>query len=237
MTKSSEYIALDDINIQIIRSKRRRTSQIEVKNKQVFVRAPHYLPQFLIRKFVNKKRNWIVQNLTKQLQQPQVVEKQFCDGETFQLFDQPFYLRINKNKTNPTKLINQELFVSVPGRVKNQSKYVRNKMSDWYKETALSHIRQRVEFFASLMEVKAKSVKVREYKRRWGSCSSNGELSFNWRIIMAPPVAIDYVVIHELAHISEFNHSKKFWQVVSKTMPDYNQQILWFKNNSYKLNF
>lgn len=237
MSKPAEQITLDNINIQIIRSKRRRTSQIEIKNKQVLVRAPYYLPQFFIRKFIKQKRNWIVQHLTKQELQPDITPKQFKESEIFLLFNQPFTLRIKISKTGAVNFQNEQLCINIPARVKEQHRYARDKVITWYKQTALAHIQQRTERFAKNMGVKAKSVRVREYKRRWGSCTSKGDLSFNWRIIMAPETAIDYVVIHELAHLKEFNHSKKFWQLVQQAMPDYKLQIQWFKNHASQLRF
>lgn len=238
MAKQNESINLNNINIQIIRSKRRRTSQIEIRNKQVVIRAPHYLPQFLIKKFVKDKYNWISKHLNQQSQQPTPKSKQFVDGEHFLLLDTPFTLHTETCKSTYTHFSDQKLTIGVPSRVQNTKQYVRKKMEAWYKETALNHIQERTAFHAKQMGGTPTSIKVREYKRRWGSCSSQGALSFNWRIIMAPPTAIDYVVIHELAHLQEFNHSKKFWTLIEQVMPDYKTQIKWFKNEAaFKLHF
>jgi len=78
---------------------------------------------------------------------------------------------------------------------------------------------------------KTPKIKVRDYKRRWGSCDHRGDLSFNWRIVMAPSNVIDYVVIHEIAHLKEFNHSVKFWRIVEQQMPDWKDQQQWLKTN------
>ena len=74
-------------------------------------------------------------------------------------------------------------------------------------------------------------IKVRDYKRRWGSCDQRGDLSFNWRIIMAPERVMDYVVVHELAHLQEFNHSRRFWNIVEQEMSDWREQQRWLSDN------
>ena len=105
---------------------------------------------------------------------------------------------------------------------------------DRYKKQALKEIESRISYFAPIMGVsrpKNDKLRIREYKRRWGSCDSKGDLSFNWRIIMAPPEALDYVVIHELAHCHEFNHSKRFWALVAEQMPDWKKQHDWLQIN------
>ncbi len=74
-------------------------------------------------------------------------------------------------------------------------------------------------------------VTIRDQRTRWGSCSSRGTLSFNWRLIMAPPDVMDYVVVHELCHLIEPNHSRKFWQLLAGLLPDFRQPRLWLKRN------
>ena len=88
-------------------------------------------------------------------------------------------------------------------------------------EQALAKIPARVRYFAGLLHVTYGRITIRNQKSKWGSCSSQGNLNFNWKLIMAPPEALDYVVIHELCHLYEFNHSPKFWERVARYQPDY----------------
>ena len=88
-------------------------------------------------------------------------------------------------------------------------------------QKALEYIPARVEYYAANMGLSYGRITLRCQKTRWGSCSSKGNLNFNWKLIMAPPEALDYVVIHELCHLYEFNHSPKFWARVSHWQPDY----------------
>ena len=106
-----------------------------------------------------------------------------------------------------------------------------NQKQDWAKET----ITKRVAYFARLMGVSYRNITIREQKTRWGSCSSEKNLNFNWKLILAPPEVLDYVVVHELCHLKEMNHSKAFWDEVGKVMPNYETHKLWLKENGWKL--
>ena len=96
-------------------------------------------------------------------------------------------------------------------------------------------ITKRVSYFARLMGVSYRNITIREQKTRWGSCSSEKNLNFNWKLILAPPEVLDYVVVHELCHLKEMNHSKAFWDEVGKVMPEYETYKLWLKENGWKL--
>ena len=90
-----------------------------------------------------------------------------------------------------------------------------------YKSLAEKLLKSKTEEFAGLMKLSPVNVKVNSAKTRWGSCSGKNSINYSWRLIMADEKCVDYVVIHELAHTAEHNHSKKFWAIVEKTMPDY----------------
>ena len=94
---------------------------------------------------------------------------------------------------------------------------------------ALLRIRERLAHYAPRIGVEFGRVAIRDQKSRWGSCSSKHNLNFNWKLIMAPPEVLDYVVIHELCHLIEFNHSRRFWQLVEAQMPEYEAWKKWLK--------
>lgn len=100
---------------------------------------------------------------------------------------------------------------------------------------ALVRIRERLAHYAPRIGVAPGRVAIREQKTRWGSCSGKGNLNFNWKLIMAPPQCLDYVVIHELCHLREFNHSPRFWAMVSAQMPDYEPWKKWLKAHAEDL--
>ena len=100
---------------------------------------------------------------------------------------------------------------------------------------ALERIRQRIGVFQPVIGGAFGRVTVRDQRSRWGSCSSKHNLNFNWKLIMAPPQVLDYVVIHELCHLHEFNHSARFWRLVEGVMPDYEVWKKWLKNHGGEL--
>lgn len=100
-----------------------------------------------------------------------------------------------------------------------------------YREKAREVLNERASYYAAIMNVDYGRVAIREQKTRWGSCSAIGNLNFNWKLIMMPPGVLDYVVVHELAHRKEMNHSKRFWDVVEEVIPDYRIYRKWLKEN------
>lgn len=104
-----------------------------------------------------------------------------------------------------------------------------------YREIARDIFTQKTAYYAQIMNVTYGRISIREQKTRWGSCSGDGNLNFNWRLIFAPEEVLNYIVIHELAHRREMNHSPAFYKVVSEVMPDYKKQQKWLKENGQKL--
>ena len=97
-------------------------------------------------------------------------------------------------------------------------------------DKALKYIPERVEYYARVIGVTYGRITIRNQKTRWGSCSSKGNLNFNCLLMLAPHEVIDYVVVHELCHRKEMNHSKAFWSEVEKVIPDYKKYVKWLKN-------
>lgn len=105
----------------------------------------------------------------------------------------------------------------------------------WYIERAIERFRQRMEHYQALIGRAPGRVTLREQKTKWGSCSSARNINFNWKLIMAPPQALDYVVVHELCHLYEFNHSPRFWSLVERYQPEYALWKKWLKQNGASL--
>jgi predicted metal-dependent hydrolase len=85
------------------------------------------------------------------------------------------------------------------------------------------------------MGLTCRSVRITDAKERWGSCNAAGSLNFAWRLVMAPPPVIDYVIVHELAHLVEMNHSQRFWGLVGRILPDYAVRRKWLRENEHLL--
>lgn len=104
-----------------------------------------------------------------------------------------------------------------------------------YREEARRVIEERVAFYHSLTGGRYTSITIRDQRSRWGSCSSRGTLSFNYRLIFAPPDVLDYVVVHELCHLTHMNHSRDFWNMVTSIMPDYKMRKKWLRDHGQEL--
>lgn len=102
-------------------------------------------------------------------------------------------------------------------------------LEELYRRKARTRIEQRTAYFAAEMGVTYGRISIRSAKTRWGSCSSEGNLNFHWKLVLMPPKVLDYVVVHELAHRKEMNHSRKFWAEVKNVLPDYEERRTWLK--------
>jgi predicted metal-dependent hydrolase len=108
-------------------------------------------------------------------------------------------------------------------------------VEEWYRMEAASVLKHKVDEFATLWGVGYRRLVVRGQRTRWGSCSHRGTLSFNWRLLMAPESVVDYVVIHEVAHLKEMNHTKRFWGLVAERCPSWREQKKWLDDHGTEL--
>jgi predicted metal-dependent hydrolase len=114
---------------------------------------------------------------------------------------------------------------------------IKKRLVNWYFSSASGLAAQRLRRYRNMLNIEPAGIIIRNQQKRWGSCSSTGVLRFNWRIAMAPVSIIDYVIVHELCHLKEKNHSREFWRQVSLAVPDYQKRRKWLKENSASLNF
>ena len=128
-----------------------------------------------------------------------------------------------------TQILDEEL------QVTGGSDYAPRRLTTWLKAQAKKDILIAIEKYQPLLDVKHSKLTIRDTKSRWGSCSSSKALSFSWRLVLAPPPVLDYVVAHELAHILEMNHSAKFWAHVDKVCPHMNDSRNWLKTKGGQL--
>lgn len=112
--------------------------------------------------------------------------------------------------------------------------YTKNEI-EAYKKNLRPVLEHRVAYYAGVMGVHYGRISIRDQKTRWGSCSANGNLNFNWKLILMPEEILDYVVVHELAHRLEMNHSARFWAQVEQVLPDYKNRRSWLKSNGIKV--
>jgi predicted metal-dependent hydrolase len=109
------------------------------------------------------------------------------------------------------------------------------RLRDWMIAEARRDIDERVQHHATTLGLRARRITLRDQKSRWGSCTSDGHLSFSWRLILAPPMVLDYVAAHEVAHLAEMNHGPRFWRLVARTMPQLEEAKFWLRRNGADL--
>ena len=114
---------------------------------------------------------------------------------------------------------------------------VKQVLENFYRSRAREHLTDRTDHYAERMGVEYEKLELRNQRTRWGSCSTGGTISLNWRLIMAPPDVVDYLVVHELAHLTEQHHGREFWQLVGEHVPDYKEKAEWLEENSVQLIF
>jgi len=114
---------------------------------------------------------------------------------------------------------------------------VKRVLENFYRSRARDYLTDRTDHFAEQMGVEYEKFELRNQRTRWGSCSTGGTISLNWRLIMAPPDVVDYLVVHELAHLTEQHHGREFWQFVGEHVPNYKEKAEWLEQNSTNLIF
>jgi len=201
---------------KIIRSNRRSIS-LEITSEAVLViRAPFKVSESYIEKLVQDKTVWIQKKLAVAKNRPRPQEKKFIDGENFLYLGENYQLKISKNKKIELK---NNLFF--PEKFLPKAK---SKLATWYKQEAKEIITDRAKVFAKQMGVDFSAIKINNAQKRWGSCNHKNHLNFGWKLILQPLELVDYVVIHELAHVCHKNHSKNFWQLVAEHCPDFKER-------------
>lgn len=215
---------------QIIRTKRKSIALIVEPDGRLVVRAPIRISDADIKHLVKQKERWIREK-QKQVKDKstQSKPKVYMDGEEFLYLGKSYQLKIVAD-LNRALVLSRKFYLS--RRVLPKAEIV---FTEWYREQARAVISERVKLYAARHGFKYRKIRITSARTRWGSCSSMGNLNFTWRLVMAPPEVIDYVVVHELAHLRVNNHSKEFWKQVERIMPDYKQRLKWLKENGRKL--
>jgi len=226
-----------EINYTIIRSNRKTVGLIVDPEKGVIIRAPKSLTKTQIKDVVKKKSNWLINKLEEIKRiKPAPEAKEFMSGEKLPYLGRRYRLKVNKcDKIEKTsvRLYQGKFQIEVSSKLDEDERRssIRQEMVKWYKDQARIKIEERVRIYQDKMGVCYNKITVKEQKKRWGSCSNKGNLNFNWRLIMAPVSVIDYIVVHELAHLVHPNHSRDFWELVKAIIPDYQEKQEWLKVN------
>ncbi len=213
---------------EVVRSRRKTLALVVQPDGRLVVRAPLRTSQKIIEAFVSSKSDWIEKSRQSQQARRKFFPKRhFSPGEFFWYLGKQYPLELVRPQRPALQF---HLSFDLDERYAPQAK---KRFESWYREQARLFLTERVQYFANLYKFQYLQIKITSARTRWGSCSGRGTISFAWRLIMAPPEIIDYVVLHELAHTVHHNHSHEFWHLVQSMQPDYAAKRKWLKQNSH----
>lgn len=226
-----------DIEYHLLPGTDRKTTDIVIeRNGKVVVRPPvHYAPE-QVDEVVESKRLWIYRNLAewKDLNSCAVV-REWVSGETFLYLGREHRLSLVSGQDRTLKLKNGSFCLERSCIEKDGPAGAREAFKQFYIEKGRERFQARVAFFAPKAGVEPNGIKVKEMGYRWASCGTTGILNFHWKCMMAPPRIIDYIVVHELCHFHQADHSDAFWNEIDKLMPDYRERKIWLRRYGVKL--
>jgi predicted metal-dependent hydrolase len=215
-----------NLNYKILYSDRKTLTISVERDRSIIVRAPRHLSRERIDTFVQRKRLWLFDKLrSKQKFPPEPVEKEFVSGETLIYLGRHYRLQVTSRAIDGIHF-HQEFLISKDNHVAASELF-----KQWYIQKAKEKIIPRVREFAKTLGVSYNRIKISDMRYRWGSCTPSNNLNFNWKLIKAPMFVIDYVIVHELAHLLEPNHTEEFWNIVAVQVPKYEKAKEWLREN------
>lgn len=202
----------------LIRTKRKTISINITPQGNVVVRAPIKCSNEKILNIVKEKEDWILLH-QKRIQDNLSIHKDLISIKQVMVLGETYPILFD-NEIKKISLVDN--YIKVPYKFINPKSLQRN-LAKWLQYIALNIIGERVKYFSTLMQLEYKTFSLMNSKRNWGICDLESNIKINWRLIMLPHSLIDYVVVHELAHILEFNHSKNFWLIVKSIISNYKE--------------
>jgi len=215
----------DTIDYRVVRSRRRKkTIEISIDRAEgVLVAAPWTTSRAEIREVVLRRAGWIVQRASQQLLEP--ARREFVNGETLPYLGRDVGLTVVVAEGTRVSISfdHEKFLLRVPAHVAGEERRsaIERAFQNWYRRRAGERLGEAVGLWSPLVGAVPSRVLVRDQRKRWGSCSRDGSLRFNWRIVMASPAIIEYVAVHELAHLLHRNHSAAYWAAVERVLPDF----------------
>ncbi|HSV86045.1 MAG TPA: SprT family zinc-dependent metalloprotease, partial [Levilinea sp.] len=195
------------------------------------VRAPFGVARQQIEEIVEKHRGWIEKKQAEAARRKEETRlPHIRKGDLFWFLGKQYPLSISEKSTHAVKLHTNRLILA-----KEYLDDAQAVLESWYRSMAGLVIPAKVQKHATKHNLTPARIRITSARTRWGSCSAKGDLNFSWRLIMAPVEVIDYVVVHELAHLKQRNHSKAFWAEVERMLPGCRQQRKWLKENGHRL--
>ncbi|MDA8672514.1 M48 family metallopeptidase [Gammaproteobacteria bacterium] len=204
--------------VNVIYRARTKSAEITIEDEVVNVIVPNSLSDTQIRRLITKRLAWIKKTMVAQAKagKPKVIE--YVNGESFPYLGKNYRLKIVNGEEPAAKLKSGYLWVTA-----SNTEGMKEAIKQWYFRLAEKRLIEKTDRFSNILGVSPRSVSIKDFKTKWGSCSKNGDIAYNWKIIMASNNLVDYVVIHELCHLKELNHSARFWKLLDRHKPDWRE--------------
>ena len=231
-----------EIEYSIRRSHQRNSAEVALDPEfGVVVTCPNHLDENQVENLVMKKAPWILQKL--KYTQEGVIRpsvREYVSGETYQYLGRRYRLKVIEDESvapYEVKLKEGRFWIRVPPFTEESPRevVVSSALRWWFSKKAEKKLLERAELYSKKIGVKPKKIIVKNQMKRWGSCTKDGVVYLNWRIIMAPMSVLDYVVVHELNHVDNDSHSNEFWKALRVIIPDFERRKDWLRINGSNL--
>ena len=221
---------MHDIPVEKIIRSRRRTIALEVTPAAtLIVRAPLRASISYIEDVIRQKSRWILRKQDQMKRRLPAPCHEYTEGELFLYLGRSYPLHIVEGETMAIER-SDKLYVS-----RRLMPHIGIELKRWYIEEARRELQTRCMWFSLQTGYIPAAIRITDARKRWGSCTHKGSINFSWRLVQAPPEIIDYVVVHELVHIGQPDHSKKFWRKVEEILPEYRVRRKWLQGNEHLL--
>src|SRR5690554_442644 len=224
----------------------RKTLEIQINPAgRVRVVAPKGVSDRFILDCLRKRSPWIRKHIHEmEVRAALIPKRDYIEREIFYFLGEQLRLQLleNENLSKPRVWVKEIplagtgesncLMVETPV---SQQPVIQTALEKWYKQEALRVFAERINYYGEKIGKRPERIKLSNARKRWGSCTAQKTILLNWRIIMAPPRVLDYLVVHELCHLAHLNHSPRFWRLVSKILPGFQAERDWLRKNGYRL--
>lgn len=241
----SYLLRVDELDIPVrIYKERRNSIRASLAKDHAILRLPFLISKKAERKQVDRFYHWLKDKVLSQDRfRSKFLTKKYKEGYQFHLYDKSYTLRFKQttNKSHSAKYLgNQEILIRLAkdSSIEDSGGEITKLISRVIGQLYIKDFAKKVHVInAKYFKKEIKAVRIKYNKSNWGSCSSKSNLNFSTRLLFAPFKVQTYVIVHELSHLIEMNHSSRFWSIVSKVMPDYKEHEKWLKVNGYKCDF
>jgi len=229
----------EEIEYRVLKTRQNRNIRLTVSGRNgVRISAPRYVPERELHAMVSEKAEWILDRVREfEKLEDEQPRWQYRDGASVLLQGKWTPLRVETWQKNSGRihLAEDRIVIQVPEHMRKRDDVLRDLFERWIRRWAAQELPRRMDYHASLMQLRHRRVSVRDQRSKWGSCSAAGNISLNMRLMLVPPETANYIIIHELAHLRELNHSPRFWHIVEQYCPDRRAHQRWLRDHGWLL--